>query len=413
MKLGMNFAIALEGLRANKLRAALTMLGMLIGVTSVIVLLAIGNGAQASITGSFNALGTNLIFVRPGSTQQGGVSQGQGSASTLTLEDAKALQDPVNAPAVAVVAPEVQASVQVVAGSLNTRTRAVGVTDAHQTVRNYQVAEGSFITADQVQSKGAVAVLGSNVAQQLFPNGNALGQTVKINSQPFRVTGVLASKGGTGLGSDDDQVLLPVTTVQQRLATQRTIQGAHVVTTINIQAVSEKQTAQAKAEITAILRERHKITGDDDFTVTSQQDTLNTLNQITGIFTIFLGAIAGISLLVGGIGIMNIMLVSVTERTREIGIRKALGAAREDILAQFLVESVVISGLGGIAGVMLGIGISRLISTVLSGQGLTTVVSPGTVLLSLAVSAGIGVFFGIYPAYQAAKLNPIQALRYE
>ena len=414
MNLSHNLTIAFEGLKANKLRSVLTMLGIIIGVGAVIVLMSIGTGTQATVTSRITSLGTNLVFVRPGAAQTDGVRQAQGSAASLTLEDAEALADPTLVPAAELVAPEVQNGGQIVAGSINVNSRILGVTETYSAARNYNVAEGEFILAQNVDAKSLVAVLGSNVAKTLFPDASALGQRIKINQIQFRVVGVLESKGGTGMGAQDDVVMVPITTAMTRLSRQRTTQGGQTVSTINVKVVSDKEVDAAKEQIAAVLRQRHRITGDDDFTVTSQEDTLATLNQITGVFTAFLGSIAGISLLVGGIGIMNIMLVSVTERTREIGIRKAVGAKRGDILTQFLVEATVMSLLGGGIGLALGVLISRLVSGFnLNGQALQTVVSPEIVILAVSVSAAVGLFFGIYPASRAASLHPIEALRYE
>ena len=414
MNLRLNLSIALDGLRANKLRAALTMLGIIIGVGAVIVLMSIGKGTQTSVTSRISALGSNLVFVRPGAPQQGGVRQAQGSSQSLTLEDAEALVDPVDAPSVALVAPEVQTQSQVVAGNKNARTRIVGVTETYADVRNYKIADGNFITKQNVDSRTLSAVLGANISQTLFGDDDPIGQKMRINQLQFTVVGLLEAKGGSGLGLEDDVVLIPISPAMPRLSQSRTAQGQRGVNTINVQAVDEKHVQSAKDEISEILRVRHRITGDDDFSVTSQEDTLATLNQITGVFTAFLGSIAGISLLVGGIGIMNIMLVSVRERTREIGIRKAVGAKRKDILSQFLVEATLISFLGGFIGLCIGLGVSRIVSGMnLNGQSITTVVSPDIALLAVSVAAAVGLFFGIYPAAQAARLNPIEALRYE
>jgi putative ABC transport system permease protein len=405
------FQIALSGLASNKMRSSLTVLGIVIGVAAVIALMSIGRGTQAAITSRIESMGTNLVFVTPGATTQGGVGQGTGTAATLTLEDAKAL---LQSPDVVAVAPQVQATAQVVAGRLNTRTQVLGVTPDYESVRNYIINTGSFITAAQVTDQARVVVLGSTVAQTLFGLSDPIGQTVKINTVQYTIIGVLQSKGGTALGSQDNQILAPITTVQARLAAQRTTTGAHAVQTINVQVTNSKATDAAIQEITQILEVRHKITATDDFTITSQQDTIAALNQSTQVFVIFLGAIAGISLLVGGIGIMNIMLVSVTERTREIGIRKSIGAKRGDILLQFLMESALLSLTGGGIGMLLGWGIAQLISKVnFSGQTITALVSPDILILAVSVSAAIGIVFGIYPAYRAAGLNPIDALRRE
>jgi putative ABC transport system permease protein len=406
---------ASTALVGNKLRSSLTVLGVIIGVTAVISLMSIGKGSQAAITSRIESLGTNLIFVRPGAASQSGARQAQGTAVSLTLEDANALLDPTLAPAVAGVAPEIDTTAQLIAGRNNTRTQVIGVTPDYEPVRNFPVAEGSFITNANVTSRANVVVLGSAVAETLFGQTDAVGQMVRVNQIQFRVVGVLQTKGGTGFGNADDMVLAPITTVQARLSRQRTAAGAQNVQTINVQAVSAKDVDAAIQQISAILRERHKVAvGQEDFTVTSQQETITALQQSTQVWVFFLGAIAGISLLVGGIGIMNIMLVSVTERTREIGIRKAVGAKRRDILLQFLTEAALLSLTGGAFGVLAGWGVSHLVSGInLGGQSIRTVLSADTIILAVSVSAAIGILFGLYPAYRAARLHPIDALRYE
>jgi putative ABC transport system permease protein len=406
--------IALRSLSANKLRSTLTMLGIIIGVAAVIALMGIGRGAQAAIDSQINSIGTNLLFVTPGSTTQGGVRTAQGSAATLTYEDALALNDPVNAPDVAAVAPEMDSFGQVVYQGNNVNTRIIGVTPDYQDVRNYAVAEGDFATQANVQAKSAVAVIGANVGSELFTNGqDPVGQTIRINNIPFRVVGLLVAKGGGGFGNQDDQVLVPITTAMARLQRGRFESGT-TISTISVQATSQNAMDAATAEIGSILRQRHHILYQDDFTIRSQQDLLSTANQITGVLTLFLGGVAGISLLVGGIGIMNIMLVSVTERTHEIGIRKAIGATRRNVLSQFLTEAVILSVMGGLIGVALGAGIARLISGLNVGASpIQAVVAPDSILLATLFSLAVGLFFGIYPAYRAAGLNPIDALRYE
>ncbi|MBI4282532.1 MAG: ABC transporter permease [Chloroflexi bacterium] len=405
---------ALSSVGANKLRSGLTLLGIVIGVAAVISLMAIGRGAQQAVTANIEALGTNLLFVRPGATSQGGVSGGLGSASTLTLDDAYALLDTVYAPSVAAVAPELRASAQVVAGGKNTRTQVVGVTPEYQFVRNIPVASGKFVTWGQVDNRSEVAILGSGVAETLFGFRDPVGQMVRISGRQFAVIGVLKSMGGGIQGSFDDQVLVPITTAYYRLASQRTVQGSVSVQTINVQVRSSNAMDNAVQEIATVLRLRHRITGEDDFTVSSQQETIATLEQTTNTFVVFLGAIASISLLVGGIGIMNIMLVSVTERTREIGIRKAMGAKRWDVLLQFVSEATLLSLGGGGVGVLLGLALSRLMDgRSLGGQTFHTAFSGDVAVLALVVSAVIGLFFGIYPAFRAARLHPIEALRYE
>jgi putative ABC transport system permease protein len=415
MNLAKTVRTALTALTTNKMRSALTVLGIIIGVAAVVSLVSVGRGSQASITSNIESLGTNLIFVRAGASSQGGVRGAAGSASTLTLEDAEALVDSELAPAVAAVAPQVSTFGQVVAGTENINSQILGVTPEYQSVRNYQVADGEFISDAQVEARSMVAVLGSNVAATLFGDTSPVGEYIKINGRQFKVIGVLQSKGSTGLGSQDDVVIAPITTVQYRLSMGRTASGGKNVQTINVQAVSAGQVDAAIQQITAILEQRHNITnGEDDFTVSSQQETITALQESTQTWVILLGAIAGISLLVGGIGIMNIMLVSVTERTREIGIRKALGAKRGNILLQFLIEAALMSLIGGGLGVLVGWGISHLISGLsLGGTTINTVMSADIPIMAVCVSAAIGIIFGLYPAYRAARLNPIEALRYE
>jgi putative ABC transport system permease protein len=414
MNIQENLRIAVQSLAANKMRSALTMLGIIIGVAAVISLMGVGRGASAAIDSQINSMGTNLLFVSPGSTSESGVRTAQGSAQTLTYEDALALNDPENLPAVAAVAPQVQAFGQVVYMGNNVNTQIVGVTADYGPVRNYTAEYGEFITDANVQAKSAVAVLGANVAAELFSDGqDPVGQTVRINNIPFKITGVLTSKGGSGFGNQDDQVLVPITTAMTRLSRNRSSSG-NVISQISVQVVDSKQIDAAIEQIGAVLRDRHNIRYEDDFTIRTQQDMLESATAITGVLTIFLGGVAGISLLVGGIGIMNIMLVSVTERTREIGIRKAIGATRKNVLGQFLTEATVLSVLGGLIGVAVGAGIARLISGLSVGtMTLNPVINADSILLATLFSLGVGLFFGIYPAYRASSLNPIDALRYE
>ena len=405
---------ALDALNSNKLRSGLTLLGIIIGVTAVISLTAIGRGAQESITSRIQSLGTNLLFVQAGATNQFGFSGAQGSAASLTLEDSQALLDPLLAPSVTDVAPETTVFGQIVFERENTNTQVIGITPSYLPVRAYEIEDGRPLTEADLGKRAQVALLGPETAEELFGLREPVGHTIRINGRPFEVVGLLKSKGAGGFGNQDDRVLIPITTAYYRLGAQRTAGGEITVQRVSVQIEDEDASDAATAEISSILRLRHRITAEDDFTVTSQVETIEALEETTQTFVIFLGAIAGISLLVGGIGIMNIMLVSVTERTREIGIRKAMGAKRRDILSQFLVEAVLLSLTGGIIGVALGYGITYFFDGVaLGSQNLDMVFSSDVAILATAVSGGIGLFFGIYPAMQAARLHPIEALRHE
>jgi len=413
MSIWQSVRMAFRSLGANKLRSGLTMLGIIIGTGAVIALLSVGEGARTAITSQIQSIGSNLIFVLPGRYEQ---TSGQTrNYVPLTLEDAMALADEERVPHAAAVAPTIDRSYAVTAGGESVQVEVVGTTPEFEMVRNYPAAYGSFFTSADEAAEARVAVLGTATARKLFgEETRALGETVRINRVPFTVVGVLAEKGGQGFGGStaDDLVIVPLRTAQQRLASGRqVVTTGRVVDYITVSAVDEESISQAIDEISWVLRDRHDIEyQDDDFTVTSQQDILGVFAQITSVLTIFLGAIAGISLLVGGIGIMNIMLVSVTERTREIGIRKAVGARRADILWQFLIESMVMSVVGGLVGIAFGWGVSRAVNTL--GQ-FTTVVTPQSVLLAVSFSMAVGLFFGIYPASRAANLNPIDALHYE
>ncbi len=409
------FRISVVSLGANKLRSGLTLLGIVIGVAAVISLMAIGQGVQRSITSNIESLGSNLLFVQPGFTPQGGLSGGSGRAATLTLEDAYALVDPVFSPSVAAVAPELRTSGQVEAGRNNTFTQVTGVTPEYANVRNFPVASGRFITQAHLENHSQVAVLGAPVADTLFGNRDSIGQPIRINGRQFEVIGVLKSKGGGFLGRLGDQALVPITTAYYRLNSQRTAQGGISVDSINVQMPDIQAMDAGMREVATVLRLRHRITGEDDFIITNQQETIEAVQETTNTFVAFLGAIASISLLVGGIGIMNIMLVSVTERTREIGIRKAMGAKRRDILLQFMAEATLLSLGGGGAGVLCGAAIAQVLSgrQLLGNNPMETAFSWDIALLALAVSAAIGLFFGIYPAIRAARMHPIEALRYE
>ena len=392
---------AISSLGANKLRAGLALLGIVIGVTAVITLMSIGRGAADEITGLIQGLGTNLLFVQP--------QEGQ-----LTLGDAEALVDPVYAPSVLAAAPEINTGATIAAGRENTFSTVVGATPEYLEARNLEMAEGMFITFPHVENRDEVIVLGGTVSEWLFQNRNPVGEHVRLNGRRFRVIGVLESQGGFGFGSFDFQVIVPITAAYYRLSGVRTTSGDVIVNLINVQVRDVEQVDQAIEETSGVLRLRHRITGQDDFLVTSQQETIETLQQATNTFVVFLGAIAGISLLVGGIGIMNIMLVSVTERTREIGIRKAMGAKRRDILFQFVTEATALSIGGGLLGVAIGFWMTNAIDgRTLVGQTFTTSFNNQFAILALVVSAGIGLFFGIYPAIRASRLHPIDALRYE
>ncbi len=416
MKLTQILIEALESLNSNKMRSGLTILGIVIGVAAVIAMLAVGQGAQDSITGSINGIGTNVLFVFSGN-QMGGQGRNQNASRNikpLTMNDALAINDKFAAPSVAAVAPVLQGNSEASAQGQTTNTTVNGVTASYGEVRNEKVSEGEFINNEQYLGHASVAVLGTDLADKLFGRKDGLvGETIRIAGQPFRVIGVLESKGGSAFGNADNQVVIPLTTARDRVVRR----SSDNIDIIFVQATSAEATSQAAEEVKQILQTRHNIPvgGDNDFTVYTQQDMLQTASSITGILTVFLGGIAGISLLVGGIGIMNIMLVSVSERTREIGLRKALGARKRDILTQFLAESSLLSLLGGIIGIMLGWLIAFIVGkvAVATGNAFSPSITLSSVLLATLFSAAIGMFFGIYPANRAASLQPVEALRYE
>ena len=392
-------------LSANKARSGLTILGIVIGIGSVIAMVSIGQGASSQIKSSIEGLGSNLLTVMPGFIQPGRgiVSSGRGSAQTLTNDDIGVLRQIAD---IAYVSPELQRRFQIVASPNNTNSTVIGVEPDYAEVRNITLAAGSFVTEAQVRGLGRVAILGPTVSQDLFGEGNdPIGKTVRINKINFKVIGVLASKGSAGFLNPDDTVFVPLSTMQKILA------GADFLSTIAISVESKDLMPQVQEETLFALAAKHRVDPQSpDFSIVSQADILGTLTQVTDTFTIFLAAVAGISLIVGGIGIMNMMLTTVTERTREIGLRKAIGAKRKDISMQFLTEAVMLTFLGGAIGVALGWILSILVSRF---AGIATSVSLSTVFLVFGVSAAIGIIFGYYPARRAASLNPIEALRYE
>lgn len=394
-------------LAANRARTALTMLGIVIGIASVIAMVSIGQGAQNSIEERIQSIGSNLIQIMPGA--QGGpgfqVSQGRGSARTLTQDDAEAIGEKISG--VAAVSPELSNRYQVTGQGANTNTSVVGVTAVYPDVRNLKLTAGSFISDQHLASRSRVAVLGPTVKSDLFgEETEVVGKTIRVNGLQFKIIGLTEAKGGSGFGSQDDMIFIPLSSAQKFLA------GDDYVTGISVQAAEADDMTEIVAAITALLRERHRIAeaGEADFNILNQNDLVETASSVTQTFTILLGAVAGISLVVGGIGIMNMMLTTVTERTREIGLRKAIGAKRRDISRQFLAEAIALTMIGGLAGIVLGSGASLAISW--SGL-IETKISLGSIFLATSVSAGIGIVFGYYPARRAAALNPIEALRYE
>ncbi len=409
MNLGQAIIEALESLVSNKLRSGLTILGIVIGVAAVIAMLAVGQGAQDSITGSISGIGTNLLFVFKGN-QNIDIR----NPKPITLSDTEALMDRFQAPSIEDVSAAINGTGEIsYAGEQKTIT-VTGITPNYQTIRNYTLHEGDLITDESLNGNASVVVLGYDIATQLFGRAEGVsGEIVRLEGSPFRVLGVLEKKGGSGFGSEDEVVLVPFTTAQARLIRNTNREEVDILL---VQATSADTVNSASDEVSQILRQRHRSKiGEDDFTVFSQQDFVATAQSITGVLTIFLGGIAAISLLVGGIGIMNIMLVSVTERTREIGLRKALGARRRDILIQFLTESSLLSLFGGVVGIGLGYLIATIVGRIAlaSGTPLTPNVGLDSILMATLFSTAVGLFFGIYPANRAAGLEPVEALRYE
>lgn len=401
------FLDSLGTLTLNKMRTGLAMLGIVIGISSVIALISLGQSSQKSVQNQIESIGSNLLTVNPGAQSSGGVRSAAGSITTLTLADAEAIKNSPQVTLINKVSPEVSSRSQVVAGTNNSNDQVIGVTPTYTDVHKVNIQYGSFISDTDVAGMTKVAVLGPQTASDLFGDPeSALGENVRINNSSFRVIGVSASKGGTGFFNQDSIVFVPLSVAQKQLM------GINYLTSIALEAKSSDVMTNAQNEVGYLLLARHKLTDPTqaDFSIFSQNDILSTATQMIGIFTALLGGIAAISLLVGGIGIMNIMLVTVTERTREIGLRKALGANRKIIITQFLIEAVVLTFVGGIFGMVLGIFFSFIISSFLS---LPFTISPSSILLALSVSGGTGIIFGLYPAQKAAQLQPIEALRYE
>lgn len=399
------FDIALNSLTRNKVRSFLTMLGIIIGVGAVIAMMAVGTGAQESIKQQIASLGTNVILIFPGSFNQGGVRSGTGTSASISPEDLIAIQ--TQCPSVAAASPSVRDGGQIVYQEQNWRASIIGVTPEYFTIRSWPVSSGQYFTDADVRGATKVCVIGQTIADNLFKGADPVGSVIRIKKMPFKIVGVLSVKGQSAQGSDQDDIIIaPYTTVQKKMS------GQTFLGSILASAVSEEAMTDAQSQITELLRTRHKLQPweENDFTVRSQTEIATAAQSTTQVLTILLASIASISLIVGGIGIMNIMLVSVTERTKEIGIRMAIGATAKNIMMQFLIEAIVLSLLGGLIGVILGIVSSNLISAL---AGWTTLVSPTSIILAFVFSAAVGIFFGLYPARKAAQLNPIDALRYE
>jgi putative ABC transport system permease protein len=405
MRVGSTLNVAFRALRRNKLRSVLTALGIIIGVAAVIAMVGIGNGAKAQVEAQIASLGQNVILIFSGSTTSSGIRTGWGSAGTLKIEDAEAIRREVSG--VIAVSEEVRSTTQVAAGNQNWLTQVLGESADYLDIRQWPLADGVPFTPQDVRSANKVCIIGRTTATQVFGNDNPVGQVLRVKNVPFVVTGVLVSKGLSALGSDqDDVVIMPYTSAMKRVI------GGTTLRNINVQVGDARQLAAAQQQIISLLRQRHNIHAgkDDDFTVRGQQEIADMATAQSKTMTRLLGAIAGVSLIVGGIGIMNIMLVSVTERTREIGVRLAVGAHGRDILTQFLIEAVALSSIGGIMGIVFGLATSKLLSIY---ENWPTLISSTSVVVAFLFSAAVGVFFGFYPARKAAALDPIEALRYE
>ena len=405
MRIAPTFHVAYRALRRNKMRSVLTALGIIIGVGAVIAMVGIGNGAKAQVEAQIASLGENVILIFSGSTTSSGIRTGWGGAGTLKIEDAEAIRREV--PGVIGVSEEVVSTTQVAAGNQNWFTRIYGESADYFDIRQWPLADGAPFTAQDVRSANKVCVVGRTTATQIYGNENPIGQILRIKNVPFTITGVLTPKGLSPQGVDqDDIVIMPYTSAMKRVI------GGTTLRNINVQIADQSQIAAAQQQIISLLRQRHNIRPgrDDDFTVRTQQEIAETATATSRVMTVLLGAIAGVSLLVGGIGIMNIMLVSVTERTREIGVRMAVGAHGSDILTQFLIEAVTLSSVGGVIGIICGIGASKVLSTYAHWP---TLISISSIAIAFLFSAAVGIFFGFYPARKAAALDPIEALRYE
>ena len=405
MRLGSTLKIAFRALRRNKLRSALTALGIIIGVGAVIAMVGIGSGAKAQVEAQIASLGENVILVFSGSTTASGIRTGWGGAGTLKIEDADAIRREV--PSVSAVSEEVPSNTQVAAGNQNWFTRVLGESADYFDIRQWPLAAGAPFTPQDVRSANKVCVIGKTTAAQIFGNDDPIGQILRIKNVPFTVTGVLTPKGLSAQGLDqDDVIIMPYTSAMKRVS------GGTTLRNINVQVANATDLDPAQQQIISLLRQRHNIRPgrDDDFTVRNQQEIAQAATATTEVMTGLLGAIAGVSLVVGGIGIMNIMLVSVTERTREIGTRMAVGAHGRDILTQFLIEAVSLSAVGGLLGIILGIASSKILSV---WKNWPSLISPSSILIAFLVSAAVGIFFGFYPARTASRLDPIDALRYE
>ena len=401
------FFECLSTLTLNKMRSGLAILGIIIGIGSVIALVSLGRGSQKSIEDQIQSLGTNLLTVMPGNFSSGGIRSGAGGATTLTLDDASALIKSANIATIKSISPEFSRRSQIAAGRNNTNTQIIGVYPEYQDIRKISLSSGSFISVSDLNTTAKVAVLGPQVVADLFgQDANPVGQVIRINGQTLKIVGVTVAKGGMGFNSPDDAVYVPLSTAQKQLF------GVNYLSSIIVEAKNQEVMTQTQDQIGYFLLARHKISdpSDADFSIMSQNDILNTASQVTSTFTTLLSGIAAISLLVGGIGIMNIMLVTVTERTREIGLRQALGAQKKYLIIQFLIEATILTLVGGFVGIILGIAVSYLLSL---GLKLPFTVSLPSIVLAISVSSAIGLIFGWYPAQKAANLQPIEALRYE